>query len=72
MEHLRLILAELQVATVRAQVLLPFATDFENYRLFKPGAQQQQALGTMLDQLVSWAEALKALREGRLRHRLAA
>src|SRR5687768_1239211 len=35
-EHLRLIMAELQIADVRAQVALSLATDFENYRVFKP------------------------------------
>lgn len=65
-EQLRLVMAEVQVATVRAQVLLSLAADFENYRDFKPGAQQQKALETMLDQLVAWGEALKALRSGQI------
>jgi NAD(P)H-dependent FMN reductase len=65
-EQLRLVMAELQVATVRAQVLLSLAADFENYRDFKPGAQQQKAVETMLDQLVAWGEALKALRSGQV------
>src|SRR5687768_15307138 len=37
-EQLRLIMAELQVATVRNQVALSLATDFENYTTFKPAA----------------------------------
>jgi NAD(P)H-dependent FMN reductase len=40
-EQLRLILAEMQVATVRAQVMLSLFTDFENFRTFKPGAFQE-------------------------------
>src|SRR3984893_10404265 len=36
-EHLRLILAEVQMATVRNQVLLSLFTDFENFSVFKPG-----------------------------------
>src|SRR3954467_14733247 len=35
-EHLRLIMAEMQIATVRAQVLLSLFTDFENFSSFKP------------------------------------
>ena len=35
-EHLRLVMAEVQVATVRAQVMLSLHDDFENYSVFKP------------------------------------
>ena len=61
-EHLRLVLAELQVATVRAQGILYLATDFENYRIFRPDPARGQAVATMLDQLVAWGRALKTLR----------
>ena len=37
-EHLRLVLAELQVATVRTQVALSLFTDFENFKTFQAGA----------------------------------
>ena len=36
-EQLRLVLAEVQMATVRNQVLLSLFTDFENFSVFKPG-----------------------------------
>lgn len=62
-EQLRLVMGELQVADVRAQVALSLFTDFENMSVFKPAAHQAQALGTMLDQLVAWAGALRPLRE---------
>lgn len=62
-EQLRLIAAELQVATVRAQVALNLATDFENYSVFKPAAYHQANLETMFDQLVSWTKALQDVRE---------
>src|SRR5687767_8828607 len=62
-EHLRLIMAELQIATVRAQVMLSLSTDFENYSVFKPGAGKEKFVTDMLDQLVPWAEALKTLRK---------
>jgi NAD(P)H-dependent FMN reductase len=61
-EHLRLILAELMVATVRAQVGLGVLTDFEAYTTFKPLPQRADELKTMLDQLVSWSAALKTVR----------
>jgi NAD(P)H-dependent FMN reductase len=61
-EQLRLVLAELQVATVRAQVSLSLFTDFENFRAFKPAAMHETYLTAMLDQLVAWGGALKALR----------
>lgn len=61
-EQLRLVMAELQVADVRAQVALSLFTDFENFSAFKPAAHHTQGVGTMLDQLVAWAGAMKALR----------
>ena len=61
-EHLRLIMAELQVATVRAQVLLSLFTDFEKFTTFKPDPRHEQEVSTMLDQLVSWARALQTVR----------
>jgi NAD(P)H-dependent FMN reductase len=62
-EHLRLIMAEVQVATVRNQVMLSLMTDFENYSVFKPAASHEKALSGMLDQLVAWAGALQPLRK---------
>jgi len=62
-EQLRLVMAEMQVATVRAQVALSLFTDFENFRAFKPAAMHETYLKTMLDQVVAWGGALKALRE---------
>ena len=39
-EHLRLVMAEVEVATVRNQVALSLFTDFENYTIFKPTAHR--------------------------------
>jgi NAD(P)H-dependent FMN reductase len=61
-EQLRLIAAELQVATVRAQVALNLATDFENYSVFKPAAYHQANLEALFDQLISWTRALEGVR----------
>lgn len=63
-EHLRLILGELQVADVRQQVSFSLMTDFENYTAFKPAAYHAGMLATQLDQLVPWAGALRAVRDG--------
>src|SRR5688500_16613662 len=57
-EHLRLVMAELQVATVRAQVMLSLFTDFQNFSQFTPGAHQEAAVNTVLDQTVAWGQAL--------------
>ena len=62
-ENLRLIMAEMQVATVRAQVGLSLFTDFENFSVFKPAPQQEQSVNAMLDQVIAWGGALKTLRE---------
>ena len=62
-EHLRLVMAEVQVATVRNQVALSLITDFENYTNFKPAAHHEKSVTQMLDQLIAWSGALKNLRE---------
>ena len=62
-EHLRLVLAELQVADVRQQVSFSLMTDFEQYVNFTPAAYHQGMLATQLDQLVPWAAALRGVRE---------
>lgn len=61
-EHLRLIMAELQVADVREQVALSLFTDFENMSVFKPAAMHEKKVNAMLDQVVRWGQALKTLR----------
>lgn len=61
-EHLRLVMAELQIADVRAQVTLSLFTDFENFTTFKPAAFQEQYVNTLLDQVIAWGRALKFLR----------
>src|SRR6185369_10056017 len=60
-EHLRLVMAEVQVATVRNQVALSLFTDFENYTMFKPAAYHEKSVNQMLDQLVAWGGAMKTL-----------
>ncbi|MFJ4624545.1 NADPH-dependent FMN reductase [Streptomyces sp. NPDC088812] len=61
-EHLRTMAGELMMADVRAQVVLPFTTEFENYSTFTPGDHNLPVLTTMLDQVISWSRALAPLR----------
>jgi NAD(P)H-dependent FMN reductase len=60
-EQLRLIMGELQVADVRAQVALSLFTDFENYSIFKPAPHHEAILNNMIDQVIAWGTALKLL-----------
>jgi NAD(P)H-dependent FMN reductase len=62
-EHLRGVMGELQVADVRAQVALSLVDDFQNYSVFTPRAHHEASLNTMLDQVVAWGGALKAMRD---------
>jgi NAD(P)H-dependent FMN reductase len=61
-ENLRLIMAELQVADVRAQAAFSLFTDFENFSVFKPADHHTGTVNTMLDQVIAWSGALKTLR----------
>ncbi|WP_437592057.1 NADPH-dependent FMN reductase [Sorangium sp. So ce1000] len=63
-EHLRLVMAELQIADVRAQVMLSLFDDFENFSVFKPRPRHEKSVGALLDQLLAWAGAMKTLRGG--------
>ena len=61
-EHLRGIMAELQIADVRSQVALSLFTDFENFKTFKPQALHEKSLKSMFDQVLAWSGAMKTLR----------
>lgn len=61
-EHMRLVMAEVQVATVRNQIALSLFTDFENFTTFKPASFHKESVGNMLDQLTAWSGAMKTLR----------
>ena len=59
-EHLRLVMAEVQIATVRNQVFLSIFTDFENYSIFKPAAQHEKSVNySMLDQVIAWGRRVE-------------
>ncbi|MBO1740263.1 NADPH-dependent FMN reductase [Leifsonia sp. TF02-11] len=61
-EHLRLVLSQLQVATVSAFVGLSLQHDFENWSL-KPTAAAEAGLTPLFDQLESWSAALATVRD---------
>jgi NAD(P)H-dependent FMN reductase len=67
-EHLRLILGELQVADVRAQVSFALGADFEGWKTLRPEAAQahEPQLAAMLDQVESWSLAFRTLRTEKL------
>ncbi|MBU5343675.1 NADPH-dependent FMN reductase [Caldifermentibacillus hisashii] len=62
-ESLRMILAELQIADVRNQVRISLNSDFINYETFNPAPYQEKSVKAMLDQVVTWATALKTVRK---------
>jgi NAD(P)H-dependent FMN reductase len=61
-EQLRLVMAELKVATVRSQVTLSLFTDFENFTKFKPASFQENSANALLDEVIAWGGAFKILR----------
>jgi NAD(P)H-dependent FMN reductase len=61
-EQLRLVMAELMIADVRAQVMLSLLTDFVNMHEFKPAGHHEKNVNTMLDQVIAWGTALKTVR----------
>jgi NAD(P)H-dependent FMN reductase len=61
-EGLRTVMAELQVADVRAQVMFSLFTDFKDFRVFQPAEFQVGLVNTMLDQVVSWGSAMQTVR----------
>jgi NAD(P)H-dependent FMN reductase len=62
-ESLRLVMGEIKVADVRAQVALSLHADFENYTTFKPQEKHNNTLHGMADEILAWGGALRGLRE---------
>lgn len=62
-EHLRGILGELSVATVRAHPTLSIFTDFTKSKVFQPADYHINYVAEMLDQTLSWSRALKTVRK---------
>src|SRR5204863_6133130 len=51
-ENLRLVMGEIKIAPVRAQVALSLYADFESFSTFKPRPEQERAVNAMLDDLI--------------------
>jgi len=62
-EHLRVILGELHIADVRTMVPLSLSQDFENFTNFTPTETAIKKADEMLEQLASWARALRTVRQ---------
>lgn len=62
-ESLRLVMGELMIADVRAQVMLSLFTDFENFSVFKPAERHEANLNAVIDQVIAWSTALRSVRE---------
>lgn len=66
-EHLRGIMAELKVYDLREQVLIPsYYMNLDEQGRYRFSDAEAQAANTMLDDLVFWAEQMKAAREARM------
>lgn len=61
-EQLRQVMAEIQIADVRAQVSLSLVLDFEDDSVFKPKDYHLKEVHTMTDQVLAWGESLKYMR----------
>ncbi|MEU9393126.1 NAD(P)H-dependent oxidoreductase [Streptomyces sp. NPDC048324] len=70
-EALRLVLAELQAATVRAQPTISTHPSFHT-GTFVPQEGLDTAVGTMLDQVIAWSDALRGVRQAKTRAATAA
>ena len=62
-EHLRGVMAELQIADVRAHVSLSLYNDFVNFSEFKPGPGHKAQIDILVDQLINWSTAFQGLRQ---------
>jgi len=61
-EQLRVVMGELHVADVRAQVALSLFTDFEKFTVFKPHPRHATEVNALLNQVIAWSRALMPLR----------
>ena len=65
-EQLRCVMAELQVATIRTQMSFTLRADFENYTRFRPADYHVKTLHSLIDQLLLWGTAIRAVRMGQI------
>lgn len=62
LDILRQVVSNVELADTRAQVCLSTYTDFENFTTCKSASHLGQSVTVMLDQVIAWGEAWKALR----------
>jgi NAD(P)H-dependent FMN reductase len=62
-EHLRLVMAEVQVAGVRSHVTLSLFHDFEAFTSLTPQPHRFKQAEALLDQLLAWGKAFRTLRQ---------
>ncbi len=51
------------MADIRAQVMLNLFTDFVNMSEFNPDPRHNDEVSELFNQLISWSEAMKTMRE---------
>lgn len=61
-EALRLIMSELQIATVRSQLAFTLRNDFENTRTLKAQPYHGKSLNRLIDEVILWGSAFKSIR----------
>ena len=62
-EHLRTVVAELQMADVGAHVACSLGEDFASDGRFTPRPGRERQLEKLLDQLIPWAAAMRSVRD---------
>ncbi len=63
-EQLRVVMGELQVATVRSQMAFSLRSDFEDYKNFKPAPYHEKTMNLLFDQVIAWGSAIRKVRLG--------
>jgi NAD(P)H-dependent FMN reductase len=61
-EHMRLVMSAVKVATVGRHVAFSLVNDFRNFSEFRPTDSHKGSLGALLDEVVAWSGALRTLR----------
>lgn len=62
-EHLRLVMGELKVASVRSSVTLSVFDDFKDHVKLMPSSAHNQSVAAILDELIVWGTAFRIVRE---------
>ncbi len=63
-EQMRLVMGELQVATVRTQMAFSLRSDFEDYKIFRPAPYHEKTMTLLFDQVIAWGSAIRKVRLG--------